>query len=115
MARTLITPQRATSAGLEAVYEPANVDGNSYRMVTGRVLHVVNGSGADITVTIPTPASVDTLVDGLAVPSRTITVTAGEGRFIALGNSSVYRQTGGVAHVDYSAVTTVTVAVIDVP
>lgn len=114
MARTVITPQRAGSAGLEAVYEPANADGNSFKMVSGRVLHVVNG-GSDITVTIPTPANVDQLVDGLAVPSRTITVTGGESRFIALGNTGTYRQSGGVAHVDYSAVTSVTVAVVDVP
>lgn len=111
MPRTTITPQKATSAGLVAAYEPANVAGNSYRMQAGRGLRVKNGSGASITVTIPTPLQ----VDGLDVTDRTITVAAGAEALIALGTSSAYKQPGGVANVDYSSVTSVTVAVIDIP
>jgi hypothetical protein len=111
MPRTAITPQRATSAGLAPAYEPANVAGNSYRLATGRVLHIKNASGASVTVTIPTPGS----VDGLAVADRTVAVPAATDRFIALSKQSVYQQTGGTAHVDYSAVTSVTVAAFDIP
>lgn len=111
MARTAITPQKATSAGLAAAYEPANADGNSYRLSTGRVLHVKNGSGGSINVTVPTPGT----VDGNAIADRVVAVGAGAEKFIALGTTAAYKQSGGVAHVDYSAVTTVTVAVVDIP
>ena len=113
MARTTITSQRPTSAGLAPAYEPANVDGNQYRLTPGRVLHVKNGSGADLTVTVPTPASADRLVDGLAVPDRTYTIATAAERLIALGTSPAYRQAGGVAHINYSAATSVTVALFE--
>lgn len=113
MPRTSITGQRPTSAGLTPAYEPANVAGNMFRLAPGRVLHVKNGSGASVTVTIPTPAAADRLVDGLAVPDRAIAVAAGAERLIALGTSPAYKQPGGVAHIDYSAVTSVTVALFD--
>ena len=111
MARTAITPQKATSAGLGPAYEPANVDGNSFRLAAGRVLHVKNGSGAPVTVTVPTPQT----VDGLAVTDRAVSVPASGERLIALGTQSVYRQSGGLAYIDYSTVTSVTVAVFDIP
>lgn len=110
MARTSITPQRITSAGVELSMTAANVDGHSIPMGSGLVLLVRNGDAADKTVTIPTPQS----VDGLAVTDRTVTVTAGEDRYIALGTHPVYAQDGGSAWVDFSAVTSVTVALLQV-
>ncbi|HEY1180249.1 MAG TPA: hypothetical protein VGF17_29175 [Phytomonospora sp.] len=112
MPRTAITPQKATSAGLAPAYEPANASGNSFQLLNGRVLHVKNGSGSPVTVTIPTPGTVDT---DLAVADRTIAVPAGAERLIAVGRNPAYRQPGWVAFVDYSAVTSVTVAVFDIP
>lgn len=114
MARTAITPQAGTAAGTAAVFEPANADGNSFTTARGRALHVANGSGSPIDVTLPTPAA----VDGLALADRTITVAAGAHTVIGLGVASgagIYAQADGSVHVDYSAVTTVTVAVIDHP
>jgi hypothetical protein len=111
MPRTPITPQAVTSAGLVPAFEPANVAGNSYRLAAGQMLTVKNGSGSSVTVTIPTPMQ----VDGLAVADRTYTVAAGASQDIALGKGDVYRQPGGVVFVNYSAVTSVTVAVRSVP
>jgi hypothetical protein len=111
MARTPITAQAVTSAGRAPAYEPANVDGNSFRLLPGRALHVKNGSASAVTVTAPTPQ----LVDGLAVADRTITVAAGGEQLIAFGTTAAYKQAGGVVHIDYSTVTTVTVAVFDIP
>lgn len=113
MARTAITPQKATSVGPTIAFEPANVDGNRFTPARGRALHVRNGSGSSITVTVPTPA---TTADGLAIADRTVTVAAGALAVFGPGSSAgVYGQVDGSINVDYSAVTTVTVAVIDQP
>jgi hypothetical protein len=116
MPRTAITPQAATSAGLAITFEPANVLGNSFAAARGRALHVKNGSGSSINVTLPTPAVAD---GDLSIDSRIVAVAAGAHTVIGLGASSsagIYAQpVTGVVHVDYSAVTTVTVAVIDQP
>lgn len=110
MARTGITPQSPGAAGATINFESANVDGNSFQARAGRVLHVRNGSASSITVTLPTPAT----VGGLAIADRTVTVAAGAHAAVALGPVPVaYLQTDSSVHVDYSAVTTVTVAVVD--
>lgn len=110
--RTEITAQTATSAGLSPAFEPANVDGNSYVLRKGRLLRVKNSSGSPVDVTLPTPGT----VDDLAVADRTVTVPATTGDVhIGLGRGDAYRQSDGRAYVDYSAVTGVTVAVVDVP
>lgn len=115
MPRTAITPQAASTVGSTVTFEAANVLGNSFTPAHGRALHVKNGSGATITVTVPTPGNADV---GLAIPDRTYTIVAGGHGVFGPGSPSVaglYAQTDGTVNVDYSAVTTVTVAVIDHP
>ena len=106
MARTAVTPQNVTSAGVVLATEPANVDGNSIK--TGTLFQVTNGSAASINVTVVTPG----LIDGdLAIPDRVIAVAAAATRLIGrLG--PVYHQSDGTVHINYSAVTSVTVAAI---
>lgn len=114
MARTPITPQRGTAAGLAAAFEPANAAGNSFAPARGRALHVRNGSAAPITVTIPTPAT----VDGLAIADRAVSVAVSGHAVIYLGppeTAGIYAQPDGTVNADYSAVASVTVAVIDTP
>lgn len=114
MARTAITPQAGAGTGPTITFEAANVAGNSFAPARGRALHVKNGSGSSITVTVPTPGT----ADGLAITDRTFTVAAGAHGVFAPGSAGVaglYAQTDGSVNVDYSAVTTVTVAVIDHP
>lgn len=111
MPRTKITAQAVTSAGLTpGATEPANVDGNSFDAVAHRLVEVVNGSAGAVTVTVPTPGT----VDGLAIADRTASIAAGARWRWSPGDGNAYRQTGGVIHLDYSAVTSVTVAVFDV-
>lgn len=114
MARTAITPQAAAATGPAITFEPANATGNSFRTARGRALHVKNGSGGSINVTLPTPAT----ANGLAVADRVVAVAAGAHSVIGLGAASgagIYAQVDGSVHVDYSSATSVTVAVIDQP
>lgn len=107
MPRTAITPQQVTSAGLALATEPANVDGNSIKQ--GVLLQVANASAASVNVTVVTPGVVD---GDLTIADRVVAVAAGATRIIGrLGD--VYRQpSDGTVHVNYSAVTSVTVAAI---
>lgn len=109
MARTAITAQTVTAAGLDLADEAANVDGNQFGWTPRRLVRVVNGSAGEVTVTIPTPAQ----VAGLDVAERTVAVPAGGTRFIGPFPPSAYRQADGSVHLDYSAVTSVTVAVLE--
>lgn len=107
MARTRITPQRVVVAGLAPATEPANVDGNSVAFSDRAALIVRNASAAQVNVTFPSTSS----VDGLALPNRVVAVAAGAERFFRLSGTAV--QPGGVVHVDYSAVASVTVSVVE--
>jgi hypothetical protein len=110
--RTAITPQKATSAGPSITFEPANNLGNSFTPQKGRALIVRNGSGSTVTLTLPTPGT----ADGLAIADRTVSVAAAAQAHVGLGAfAGIYGQADGSVNVDYSAVTSVTVAVVDNP
>lgn len=111
MSREALTVQSVVRTGLEPAYTAAVGDGHSV-LNDGRLtfVHVVNGSGSEVTITIPTPGS----VDGLAVADRTVAVPAGEERMIGPFPTATYNQADGTVHVDYSATTSVTVGAFKV-
>lgn len=104
MARSALTLQTIAKTGIVPSYASANVDGNSFANDGNTVLHVKNGSGSSITVTIQTPGT----VDDLAVAERTVTVANASEKMIGPFPPGIYNQSGEV-YVDYSAVTTITV------
>lgn len=114
MARTAITPQTLTLAGAAVTLEAANVAGNS---VPPNIdfLWVKNGGVSSITVTIPTPGT----VNGLDITDRTVTVASGAERLVPIRVAGrvapEYAQADGTVNIDYSAVTSVTVAAVKVP
>jgi hypothetical protein len=110
MARTALAAQKADSDGVVVAFSAANVDGHSYVPKVGRALHVKNGSGSAITVTVPTPMVLD---GSLAVADRTINVATGAEVAIGLRQGDPYEQTDGQVYIDFSAVTSVTVALVD--
>lgn len=114
MVRSAIAPQSIVRAGLEATYEAANVDGNSIPNAPGvagqQFLHVKNGGGAPITVTIQTPQT----VSGLLIEEQAAVVTNGEERFIGPFPPASFNRADNEVWIDYSAVTTVTVALLRV-
>ena len=108
MARTALTVQDIVRAGLSPSYTAAIADGHSFAN-NGRVFaHIKNGDAAEKTITIQTPGT----VDGLAVADRTVTIPASEERMIGPFAPAQYNQGNGTVYLDYSAVTSVTVAAI---
>ncbi|RLA20261.1 MAG: hypothetical protein DRQ56_03605 [Gammaproteobacteria bacterium] len=112
MAYTELTVQSAVPAGLDPTYVAATLtDGNMFRNTGKQILHVVNGSGGELTMTLVTPAT----VVGLAIADQVVTVPNGEERMCGHLDVSTYNQTGtdaGKVYVTYSTVTSVTVAVV---
>lgn len=110
MARTSLSVQEISRTGLDPAYEAANGDGEKVVNDGKTFVHVINGGGSPITVTVQHPGT----VDGLAVADLTVTVTNAEdqmigpfpGRFNQVGTDV------GQIYVDFSGVTTVTVAAI---
>ena len=75
------------------------------------VLHVTNGSGGSLTVTIVTPGT----SDGLAVADRTVTIPNGEERVIGPFLRAIYSATAtGKVTVQFSATTSVTCQALSV-
>jgi len=89
MARAELASQNTSRAGLNATYTPATADGHAIDNASAKaILHVKNGSGVSTVVTIPTPNT----VDGLAVTDLTVSIPAGEDRFIGPFPKGVYNQ-----------------------
>lgn len=108
MARSEVNHQQILRTGLEQSYASANADGNKFSNDGRMFLHVKNGGGSSITVTIQTPGT----VDDLAIADQAVVVTNGEERMIGPFPPTIYNQSDRMVYVDYSAVTSVTMAVL---
>lgn len=109
MARTALTVQQIVRTGLNATFAAADGTNQNQFANDGRTyLHVKNGGGSSINVTIDTPGS----VDGLAVSNLVVAVPNGGERIIGPFPTNIYNQTDGNVYVDWSAVTSVTAAAI---
>lgn len=96
-----------TETGTTITKNATSLTGDKAQTGTGLSLVVENGSGVSVTVTLITPGT----VDGLAIADRDVIVPAGAFRAIALADK--YRDpSDGLAHITYSAVTTVTAYVL---
>jgi len=94
---------------LNPVYSAANVDGHSLSNLREDVfLYVKNGGASPITVTVITPGA----VDGLAIADLPVTVTNAQERMIGPFPKELYNQPDNTVHVNFSDVTSVTVAAI---
>lgn len=117
MARTVLTSQTTNRSGLTVSYTAGdaanghefNNDGET------KIVHVKNGGVGTLTITIPTPGT----VDGLAIADRTVTVGAGVEMFIGPFKNSRYGNNGASAgsglvdvYLDLDVDASVTLAVI---
>ena len=111
MAYTNLAVETASIGGLNPSYTAATLtDGNMFTNSGKEFVHVVNGSGGSINVTVLTPA----LVRGLTLEDKVVAVPAGEERMIGRFDPGLYNQSGtdaGKVYVQFSSVTSVTVGV----
>ena len=111
MAKTALAVQTVSRAGITGSFTAANADGHYIANTEANFfLHVKNGGGSSITVTIETAAT----VDGLAVADRAVTVANGSEKMIGPFPPNIYNQDDGSVWVTFSAVTSVTVAAFKV-
>jgi hypothetical protein len=111
MARTALATQQVTPAGIVPAYTSANADGHSIANRGRTALHVKNGSGASINVTLVTAAT----VGGRAVADDVVAIGAGAEKIIGPLDEAVFNQADGTVSVDFSAVSSVTCAALILP
>jgi hypothetical protein len=106
----VLTAQTVPLGGLQPTYAAAASGGDQAPVGEKLVLHVRNDDASSKTVTLATPGT----VGGLAIADAAQTIPAGGDALIPL--KSTYRDPAtGRAAVTYSAVTSVTVAVLQLP
>lgn len=119
MARTELAVQDCVVAGLNPTMTAAIADGHAFVNLGENIfLYVDNGGGSAVAVTIETPGT----VDGNAIADLSVSVPAGESRFIGPFKRSVYNQDDSagdtgldkVVFVDTDIQTSVTYAAVKV-
>lgn len=112
MTHTALAVQTLTDDGVVPSYSAAPAGGTELPGDGDTVLHVKNGSGVSINVTVQTGGT----LEGEPVADKVVAVAAGAEKFIGPFRPAAYNQPVGAAShankviVDYSAVTTVTIA-----
>lgn len=102
-----LATQQIAIGGMAPAYAAAGAGGDKVEP-GNHALHVKNGSGASVTVTIVTPGT----VQGQAIGDVAVAVPAGADRFIGPFPSPDFAGSDGLVSVTYSAVASVTVAVL---
>ena len=106
MSRTTLTAQQIARTGTAPSFGAANSDGSALANDGREFIHVKNGGGSSINVTIQTPGT----VDGNAIADLVVAVGAAAEKKIGPFPPDTYNQDDGSIYIDYSAVGSVTVA-----
>lgn len=103
----VLSVQQILRTGTGVTFASANSGGDSFPNTGNEVLHVKNGGGSSVTVTINSQAQCSFGFDH----DETVSVPAGGEREIGPFPKSRFNDTSDRVNVTYSAVTSVTVAV----
>lgn len=104
----LLTIQTVKASGVTPAFGAASAGGDKVSLSAANTwIHVKNGGGASITVTVTTQ---NNAYKGLTVPDRTVTVAASGEAMIGPLDPALHSDINGQASIGYSAVATVTVA-----
>lgn len=104
-----LTAQQIVRTGLKPTMASAASGGDEFPNTGKEWLYFKNGEAGEITVTL----DIETTVDGQPVTDPTVAIPAGEQKFIGPFPPAIYNNsTTGRVSVTYSAVTSLTVAVM---
>jgi hypothetical protein len=107
-AAAALTTQQIVQAGVAPSYTAAGAGGDSFVPGQRTFLHLKNGGGASVTVTIPAPS-----FGTFSITPLSITVSAGGEKLVGPFPPDLFLDsTTGNCPVSYSGVTSVTVAVL---
>lgn len=106
----LLGKQQPTNSGVAPTYNAVSAS-DTVANSGKTLLHVKNGSGASINVTLVGRAQ----LDGVTFPDKVIAVPAGQERMIGPVPSALYNDANGLVTVNFSATATVTMAVWEIP
>jgi hypothetical protein len=102
----LLTTQVVGRAGVTPAYVAAAGGGDTFTPDLDSFIHIKNGGGSPITVTIVTPGT----VRGLAIADIVVIVTNAQERMILVGPPDLVADpTTGLGNITYTGVTTVTI------
>jgi hypothetical protein len=105
-----LTTQTITATGLDPEYVPAAGGGDKVTPGPTTFLHVINGGGAPVTVTVAAPGN---FYGSVANPDLPVTVAASGERMIPIPQTPFADAAdSGLASISYSGVTSVTVAAL---
>ena len=112
-----LTAQSVVEAGLEASYDAAAAGGDAFVNDGNKIIHVLNGSGGDLTLTVTAQKTTATKpgFGSLTKSNVAVVITAAEERFIGPFPTSAFNDGNGLAQITYSGVTDLTIAILDVP
>ena len=102
----LLATQSIAITGVVPAYSAASGGGDTFVPSDRTYLHVKNGGGSPITVTVVTPGEA---APGVAVADPSMSVSNGSEKIMGPFYSSVYQDSTGTASISYSAVTSVTI------
>lgn len=103
-----LVAQTMHRSGIEATYDAAAAGGDDFVNTEKQFIHIKNGSGADITLSIITPGTIDTCL----ITNRTVVIPAGEQRIIGLFPAQYYNDANGKVSLTYSDVTSLFIAIL---
>lgn len=106
-----LTVQEVARTGLAPTYGAAAGGGDAIPNDGRTMLHIKNGGGGAVTLTVVTQAT----VLGNAVADDTISVPAAGERMVGPFPPAIYNDVNQLTQLTYSGVTSVTVAAIRVP
>lgn len=109
----LLTVQEVTPAGITPSYAAAAGGGDTFEPLRGQAynLHVKNGGGSSVTVTVDDPTSVGPTGAAAFNPDLAVSVPAGQERMILIDANRHQDPADDLVDITYSGVTSVTVAV----
>lgn len=107
-----LSVQTISRSGLNPSYSSAAAGGDEFAWDSRRFVHVKNGDGSSHTLTVTSQYSA--APPGLTSDDLAVSIPAGEERIVGPFPETAFKDSDGNVQLTYDAVTSVTIAVLDI-